>query len=1124
MNIDKAHTIFKELEEDIFAQNLIAQANAKNILLVANEPFENFPEFTEKLDEKVNYIAFSYLSVGCTLLEKDGDSSLAIHVLEKAATILNYVHSPINNRQPISNYYLLISALSFYCSSQYSKSFIIINKIEDNTKLIKQIGLFLKKDFKSLVNEINSVLLSQDFTDTSITENQYANEANAKIYTVILSKALSVLMEFIVSGEEEWFFLAKDFLNDLKELTAIDNDPAAWWISRLFILILDNFHDSSLWSILPPLINYENTRNYIQNLAFNSPSIIELFVTQKEAVQKLGDDNLVISLPTSSGKTRIAEIAILDTLSTFPESKVLYLAPFRSLAFEIEESMDKTFSALGFSTTFLYGGSQYSKLDKTLLEHSNIIIATPEKAKAIIRADESIAETIKLLVIDEGHLLGASQRLTQNELFVEELKLHINANRGKIILLSAVLPNTKHISKWISGYEENVYSSTKRLADQRLGILKWSRSNNIDIEWLGETQSFNKNFIEKFLPPKAKKIYFPQDKAEGIAATALKLSKLGSVLLFVAQPRLVVSTAQRIKKAMRDTYSIHEWNNKNLFKAFLLACTETGESEILELAKYGILCHHGKLPTEVRLYLEKLMREEKPKVIVATSTLGQGVNIGISTVIFANVYINHQTGQKIDTKDFWNIAGRAGRAFTDIEGKILFAIDENQDAWHRKQDKQLIDTYYNPNNMEKAHSGLLNLIKEIKHIASQCNIDFQLLLELIAENDFSKFIHNGENLSAFILEKFNWLDDTLLAFDYKLVSQFDNDSSAWIDNFFRHSLAYIQAIEDDTIDEEDVLKFLKARNIAVINIAGHPDNWQSLVKSGIPLSSSVLIEEYLDDIKLLTNKYNESNKSIDDLIALLKAVELLIHQMPSTSFKHNFQNEEIENVRNLWLAGAPLSKIKNISNGQKICVEYFGMTIPWALNAIIRKLNDLELEEEVDVFENLALFSELGLPNFFAIKIYLSGIRSRAASLELSNVLNKELEEVSSRKLFILITSNIDVLKKHCSDFTMQWIKVFSSQINKNDNVSFDRINNFTLKKVVKKTSSNVLNVRFFENRTYLCSPTYEEKIQIKITEELPFDKVQDNLGIYFKYNDYSEAWEMQIRNPRLIVERTDRL
>jgi superfamily II helicase len=75
---------------------------------------------------------------------------------------------------------------------------------------------------------------------------------------------------------------------------------------------------------------------------------------------------------------------------------------------------------------------------------------------------------------------------------------------------------------------------------------------------------------------------------------------------------------------------------------------------------------------------ERLMRTMPPKIIIASTTLGQGVNISISSVIVATPYIGRKP---IDHRDFWNICGRAGRAFVDGEGKILFAIDETKKPW-----------------------------------------------------------------------------------------------------------------------------------------------------------------------------------------------------------------------------------------------------------------------------------------------------------------------------------------------------------------------------------------------------------------------------------------------------------
>lgn len=1120
MTQEKALQLFKKLEEDTFTQNLIAQASSKNILLEANEPFENFPNYTENLDEKINYIAFSYLSIACSLKEQQVHNEIANIAFEKSGDIIYQVHSPKNNKKGNSNFYLLISSLSFYIASQYSKSFIAIKKAESNSKFIDIVSTFLKKDIENLVLKINDIVLNDEFQEEQIILSDDTMDANFKFYTVILAKILNLVIEYIYSGDEQWLNLAQEYTLDLKELSSIDDEPLTWWVSRLISILLNTYKQYSFWNILPTLIPSDKTTLYIQQLAFNNPSIIELFYTQYEAVNAMrNNENIVISLPTSSGKTRIAEIAILETLVNNPESKVLYLAPFRSLSFEVEESMDKIFSPLGFSTTFLYGGAQYSKIDKTLIEHSNIIIATPEKAKAIIRADESIADQIKLLVIDEGHLLGKNQRLIQNEMFTEELKFHMNKNNGKIILLSAVLPNAKDISKWISNDENNILESKKRLANQRFGILKWTKSKNIDIEWLGETKSFNKNFIEQFRPPKASKRVFPQDKNEGFASTAFKLSKLGTVLLFIAQARYVVTNAKRVLDAMGTKKQKIVWKNQNLFKTFYLACNEAGENEIFKLAEYGILCHHGKLSIEVRNLLEKIMREEKAKVIVSTSTLGQGVNIGISTVIFADVFMNHQNKSKIDSKDFWNIAGRAGRAFVDIEGKILYAVDENN--WSYSRDIKLCRDYFNISNMDKATSGLLSLIKEIKNIATQCNIDFDLLLQLISENDFSRLTTTTTNNSENILEAFNWIDDTLLALDYKKVSFLDADPSAWIDDYFRNSLAYIQAQNEPNITQDEVIQFLQARNRAVVRIAGHSSNWESIVKSGIPLSSSILIEEYIEEIQEIVQTYNQSEKNISDTIEIIKKVENFIQQMPSTSFKHNFNNTDVDLVREKWFSGVSLANIKEINDGQKICVEYFGMTVPWAINAIVRKLYDLSLDNEAEVLENIALFSEIGLPNIFAVKIYLSGIRSRVASLDLSGIINSDLVDVSKRRLFNLIISNQEKISEYCLPITSEWITIFETEQNHSNSVDIPKVSNFTLKKISETIESNVLNIRKKEQNVYLCSPDFKTKIAVESTNFLPFDSLGNNMGVCFIYNDLNKNWSMKLRNPNLIEENS---
>ncbi|MEA1973052.1 MAG: helicase-related protein, partial [Candidatus Cloacimonadota bacterium] len=693
-------------------------------------------------------------------------------------------------------------------------------------------------------------------------------------------------------------------------------------------------------------------------------------------------------------------------------------------------------------------------------------------------------------------------------------------NDGRIILLSAVLPNTKDISKWISNDENNIFQSDKRLANQRFGLLKWTKNKNINIEWFGKPVSFNNNFIEKFLPPRARSKYFPNAKNEGYASAALKLSKLGTVLLFVAQARYVVTYAKKILRAMGENNHKMIYKNINLFKSFKLACEEAGENDIFELAEYGILCHYGKISTDVRLLLEKVMREEKPKVIVSTSTLGQGVNIGISTVIFADVFMNHQERYKIDSKDFWNIAGRAGRAFTDIEGKVLYAIDENKEQWKLRKDIELANQYFKPSNMEKAKSGLLSLIKAVKVIAEKCNISFELLLQLIAENDFSKLNIAGENHSENIKEAFSWIDDTLLALDYKKEVHLDSDPSEWIDDYFRNSLAYIQAENSHDIKQSEIIDFLKARNKAVLYIAGDYNNWESIIKSAIPLSSSILIKEYIDSIKEILSIYIQSEKNIRDIIKLVKKIEKIIQMMPSTSFKNDFNKDELKIVRKQWFSGIPLLKIKESPNGHKICNEYFGMNIPWAINAIVRKLYDLNLEDEAKALEDIALFSEIGLSNKVAIKIYLSGIKSRVAALDLSQAFNDDFDTVSKKELLRLLTLHKKKIKANCSKTTLEWIKLYSKNENNNTDIVIPKFNDFKLDKVKNNIKSNLLNVRQYNDKTYLCSSDFQDMILIKSSKDLPFNEIANNSGLYFKYDETIDSWTMLSRNSKLLLEK----
>ena len=492
----------------------------------------------------------------------------------------------------------------------------------------------------------------------------------------------------------------------------------------------------------------------------------------------------IVSIPTSSGKTRIGEIAILNCLLNEPKAKILFIAPYRSLAYEIENSFDEIFSNLDVSVSHLYGGSLFSKLDERIIDESSVIVATPEKAKALFRSNEDILSCIKLVIIDEGHLLGTDKRLIVNEMFYEELKYHVKANGGRFLLLSAVLPNAEDLSEWLTDSTDNVYKENWRPSDERIGIMEWN-GVSVNLNWKStdaERNSFNPNFImRQKLPKKPKERimhYFPENKNQAIASTAYKLRKFGPVLIFVGIKKSVFAIAREYEKCIQPEEQKFRFRNKANWRAFKLACIESyGEdTEWVKFAKQGIFCHNADLISDVRIPLERLMRSEKPRVIIATSTLGQGVNLGVSTVIFSTLY---QSGNPITKRDFWNIAGRAGRAFVDHEGKILVAHDitkkdENKINWERK----MISAYLNKSNIDRAESGCLELIRTLKTVAQLNGIAFDNLINLLAENRINEIDESLDEVNDLL----DLIDDGLLSLHNS--NNFEGNTLEWIDSYF----------------------------------------------------------------------------------------------------------------------------------------------------------------------------------------------------------------------------------------------------------------------------------------------------------------------------------------------------
>ena len=183
---------------------------------------------------------------------------------------------------------------------------------------------------------------------------------------------------------------------------------------------------------------------------------------------------------------------------------------------------------------------------------------------------------------------------------------------------------------------------------------------------------------------------FPKDAAEAFAASAIRFSALGTTLAFVPQSRQVESTASTILTSLRLLRALAQRDGREfefptpdpdsmaLQECLSVITADLGDnSDLASFISAGVAVHHGSLPSRTRVAIERLIRSGEIRLIVATTTLGQGVNLPIRTVLIRGL----QQGQdsKVDPMTLWNIAGRAGRAMRENEGYVLFFNDDQSD-------------------------------------------------------------------------------------------------------------------------------------------------------------------------------------------------------------------------------------------------------------------------------------------------------------------------------------------------------------------------------------------------------------------------------------------------------------
>jgi replicative superfamily II helicase len=184
--------------------------------------------------------------------------------------------------------------------------------------------------------------------------------------------------------------------------------------------------DASIWSSTRRL--GQDIRRFVEQLTAEGSRqpILELWPSQRQALQENLLDParraVVVEMPTSAGKTLVAEFAIVQSLALNPESRVAYVVPTRALVNQVSRRLRTDMLALGHRVEAAVPVFELDPTEDTFLRQPfEVLVVTPEKLDLLVRSAHPAVETLSLVVVVEGNILAGDERGARVEMLLATL-------------------------------------------------------------------------------------------------------------------------------------------------------------------------------------------------------------------------------------------------------------------------------------------------------------------------------------------------------------------------------------------------------------------------------------------------------------------------------------------------------------------------------------------------------------------------------------------------------------------------------------------------------------------------------------------------------------------------------
>ncbi|GAA5916218.1 hypothetical protein JCM6882_001112 [Rhodosporidiobolus microsporus] len=391
-------------------------------------------------------------------------------------------------------------------------------------------------------------------------------------------------------------------------------------------------------------------------------------------VANKSNENMLVCAPTGAGKTDVALLTILRCLSTLASTpltslttppslpppsqyKIVYVAPLKALAAEVTLKFSKRLSWAGVKVRELTGDM---KLTKKEIDETGIIVTTPEKWDVVTRkgagsGDGEVADKVKLLIIDEVHLLHEDRGAVIESIVARTLRqVESSQSLIRIVGLSATLPNYVDVADF-------------------LGVNRYTGLFFFDSSF--RPVPLEQHFVGVRGKPGSQLSRTNLDNAA--FDKVAELVKAGhQCMVFVHARKDTVKTAQTLREkavaeGIADLLDPTGEEVAGKWQGFKRDLASSRNRELKELAAGGFGIHHAGMLRSDRNIAERMFEANVTKVLCCTATLAWGVNLPAYAVVIKGTQVyDSGKGAFVDLSilDVLQIFGRAGRPQYEDQG------------------------------------------------------------------------------------------------------------------------------------------------------------------------------------------------------------------------------------------------------------------------------------------------------------------------------------------------------------------------------------------------------------------------------------------------------------------------